>query len=116
MDANLVLDLQHPENTSASTGGWTIAGFEVFAVSKAIATGQWTFTFQGSDKAETVSGSSAPPVILPGEEGIYGRDFLHGGGGKDVLNGLSGNDQLWGDAGADRLSGGKDADQFIYLS
>lgn len=112
-EANFILDLQTPANSSS---GWSITNFEVFTISKIFGTGQWTFTFRGSEADETVNGSIAPANGFPSGGALYGRDFLHGGGGKDVLNGLSGNDQLWGDAGADSLSGGKGADQFVYLA
>jgi Ca2+-binding RTX toxin-like protein len=107
-DADFVLDLSQPG--ANADGGWTLSNFEVFSVSRLLATGQWTFTFFGSDKGETVNGSTEPPVIFPGEEGLFGHDFLHGGGGGDRLNGLSGIDELYGDDGDDILVGGTGGD------
>ncbi len=108
LDSAFVIDLRAG---GMSDGGLVIENFEVFTVSTAFASGQWTFTFYGSDAGETVNGSTEPSVIFPGEEGLYGKDVLHGGGGGDRLNGLSGRDELHGDAGDDVLTGGRGADQ-----
>lgn len=95
---NTVLDLTNQANNTGIFEGVTISNFESFTVSQAFITLR-TFTFIGTNAAETVLGS----VFVTGTTIPNGKDTLSGGGGDDILNGLSGDDTLNGDAGDDTL-------------
>lgn len=69
-------------------------------------------TYNGTNKSDTISGSSADDLIF----GYEGNDTLVGGGGDDYLDGGDGNDTLDGGAGANRLLGGNGDDTFIVNS
>ena len=68
------------------------------------------------------------PVILAGNDSIYGNSFadaiagftgndkLYGRGGNDYVQGDAGNDILNGGNGNDRLAGGSGADRFVFNS
>ena len=67
---------------------------------------QMGFTFNQTDKDESMSGTGYDDVIYAGE----GTNTISGGNGNDIICSGSGNDTLRGDAGNDTLVGGKGND------
>lgn len=64
---------------------------------------------KGTNKADTLTGSSGDDVIL----GKKGGDVLYGGAGDDLVKGGRGSDVLYGGSGENTLKGGKGADLFV---
>jgi beta-lactamase regulating signal transducer with metallopeptidase domain len=62
--------------------------------------------YQGSAKADTISGTDADEVL----KGYAGPDRLSGGAGRDDIRGGAGADTMRGGAGADTIKGGRGSD------
>lgn len=102
-----ILDLMNQANSTGLFEGVTIFNFETFTVDTEFVTLR-TFTFRGTNAAETVLGS----VFVTGTSIPNGKDFLFGGGGNDILDGRSGDDTVNGEAGDDTLIYSSGADIF----
>lgn len=69
-----------------------------------------TYTFFGTQSAESITGSEDTDIIFGGLSDDASGDTIHGGDGDDIIVGGGGGDHLYGDEGSDLIIGGGGAD------